>query len=78
MLLLNLNLMFLKLNLIIINFLNKKMFKIDQVKNLFDCEQDNQLLLDPVTLPCGYSVCKIHLDRLWGESPKASYTFLCQ
>jgi hypothetical protein len=33
------------------------MFKIDQVENLWDCEQCNQLIIDPVTIVCGYSVC---------------------
>ncbi len=46
------------------------MFKIDQAKNLFNCEQCNQLLVDPVTLPCGYSVCKRRLDRLLENSQK--------
>ena len=54
------------------------MFKIDQVKNLFDCEQCNQLLIDPITLLCGYSVCKRHLDELLESSPKESNTFLCK
>ncbi len=39
------------------------MFKIDQVKNLFDCDQCNQLLVDPIALPCGNSVCKKHVDE---------------
>ena len=46
------------------------MFKIDQVKNLFDCEQCNQLLVDPVSLPCGYSLCKRHLDEKLDRAPK--------
>jgi len=46
------------------------MYKIDQVKNLFDCEQCNQLLVVPVTLPCGYSVCKRHLDEKLESSSK--------
>ena len=54
------------------------MFKIDQVKNLFDCEQCNQLLIDPVTLPCGYSVCKSHLDGLLKKTPKEMNKFECQ
>ena len=54
------------------------MFKIDQVKNLLDCEQCNHLLVDPVALPCGYSVCKKHLDELMEASPKESNTFLCK
>ena len=54
------------------------MFKIDQVKKLFDCEQCNQLLFDPVTLSCGKSTCKKHLDKLLESSPKESDTFLCK
>jgi hypothetical protein len=53
------------------------MFKIDQVENLFDCEQCNQLLIDPITLLCGYSVCKIHLDELLESSLKESNTHFC-
>ena len=37
------------------------MFKIDQIKHLFDCCQCNLLLVDPVTLPCGYNVCERHI-----------------
>ena len=40
------------------------MFKIDQVKNLWDCEHCNNLLVDPVTIVCGYSVCMRHLEEL--------------
>ena len=54
------------------------MFKIDQIKNLFDCEQCYQLLVDPVTLSCGNSVCKRHLEDLFGASPEESNTFLCK
>ncbi len=38
-----------------------EMFKIDKVKTLFDCSLCNQLLVDPVTIPCGNSICKKHL-----------------
>ena len=54
------------------------MFKTDQVKNLFDCEQCNQLLVDPVTLSCGYSVCKSHLDGLLKNTPKEMNKFECE
>ncbi len=37
------------------------MFKIDKVKIQFDCSLCNKLLVDPVTIPCGYSKCKKHL-----------------
>ena len=53
-------------------------YKIDQVKNLFDCEQCNQLLVDPITLPCGYSVCKRHLDELLVNAPKEMNKFECE
>jgi len=74
----------LKTNLKISKLYSKKllkrnmMFKIDQVKNLFDCEQCNQLLVEPVTLPCGYSVCKRHLDELLENTPKDMNKFDCQ
>ena len=54
------------------------MFKIDQVTNLFDCELCNQLLVDPVALLCGYSVCKKHLDELLENTPKEMNTFECE
>ncbi len=54
------------------------MFKTDQVKNLFDCEQCNQLLVDPVALPCGNSLCKRHLDDLLENTPTEMNKFECQ
>ena len=54
------------------------MFKIECAKNLFVCEECDQLLVDPVTLPCGDSVWKKHLDALLESSPKDSNTFLCK
>ncbi len=53
-------------------------YKIDQVKNLFDCEQCNLLLVEPVALPCGYSVCKRHLDRLLKNTSKEINKFECE
>ena len=58
--------------------LETKMFKIDQVKNLFNCEQCSQLLVDPVTLPCGSSVCKSHLDELIEKTTKETSKFECE
>jgi chromosome segregation ATPase len=43
------------------------MFKIDQVNNFFDCDVCHKLLVDPITTPCGYSICKKHLDKLLSE-----------
>jgi len=39
------------------------MFKIEKVKTLFDCSLCNKLLVDPVTIPCGNSICKKHLPE---------------
>ena len=36
----------------------------DQVKILFNCDICNELLVDPVTIPCGNTLCKVHLDEL--------------
>jgi len=38
------------------------MFKIDKIKTLFDCSLCKRLLVEPITIPCGYSICKRHLD----------------
>ena len=56
------------------------MFKIDQVKGLLDCEQCLQLLVNPITIPCGYSVCKKHLDELLENSMEENkfQCVLCQ
>ena len=53
------------------------MFKLDQVKNLLNCDQCNQLLVDPVAIPCGYSVCKKHLDELL-ENSMEDNKFKCE
>ncbi len=50
------------------NIFTESMFKIDQIKHLFDCCQCNLLLVDPVALPCGYNVCKQHIDELLDNS----------
>ena len=47
------------------------MFKIDQVKHFLDCDHCNNLLVDPVTIVCGYNVCKKHLDELVENSSEA-------
>ena len=40
-----------------------KMFKIDKLKRIFDCDSCSSTLVDPITLPCGDTVCKRHLDK---------------
>jgi hypothetical protein len=39
------------------------MYKIEKIKNLFDCDKCNKLLIDPVPTICGFTVCKSHLDQ---------------
>ena len=40
------------------------MYKVDKIKNFFDCDLCHELLVDPISIPCGNNVCKIHLDNL--------------
>ena len=40
------------------------MYKIDKIKGLFDCDICNNLLVDPISLPCGNNVCDHHLKLL--------------
>ncbi len=35
------------------------MYKIDMIKGLFDCDICKNLLVDPISLPCGKNVYKI-------------------
>jgi hypothetical protein len=44
------------------------MLKIYKIKSLLSCEQCNQLLVDPISIPCGFSICKINLDKLLENS----------
>lgn len=53
------------------------MFKIDKIKHLYNCSQCNQLLVEPVTIPCGYSVCKRHLDEQLSRKTNEESTFQC-
>ena len=39
------------------------MYKIDSVKRLFDCDLCSETLVEPITLPCGNSICKSHLEE---------------
>lgn len=38
------------------------MARINQLHDLFDCSLCTHLLVDPVTIPCGNTICKIHLQ----------------
>jgi hypothetical protein len=39
------------------------MYNVDKIKNFFDCDLCLQVLVDPITIPCGSNVCKSHLDK---------------
>lgn len=63
------------------NFIHQKnleMFKFDKIKNLFDCSLCNSLLVDPVSLPCGFNVCKQHIDQQLTNNPEERSTFKCE
>lgn len=51
-------------------------YRADKVKSVFNCDQCNHILVDPVTLPCGNSVCQRHLIELLGR--KSSKDFKCE
>jgi hypothetical protein len=40
------------------------MFKSDQISSLFNCAFCSKVLHDPITLPCGNTVCKIHSSEI--------------
>lgn len=37
------------------------MFKFDQIKSMFNCVLCSKILVDPVGIPCGITVCQSHL-----------------
>ena len=40
------------------------MHKLDKIKCLFNCNKCQDILEEPITLPCGNTVCKKHLQEL--------------
>ena len=54
------------------------MFKIDQAKSLFDCSLCNEMMVDPITLVCGYTICKSHLDKMIKDSTNKNNMFNCE
>jgi DNA repair ATPase RecN len=54
------------------------MFKIDEIKNFFDCDYCNQVLVDPVSIPCGSNLCIDHLDKLLRNVSTETNIFQCQ
>ena len=44
-----------------------KMYKVEKIRKLFDCDICNEMLVDPVTTLCGFTICKSHLDQYEGS-----------
>lgn len=54
------------------------MFRIDKVKSLFDCSLCSKLLVGPVTIACGKTICKVHLDEQLENTAEKSNTYRCE
>lgn len=49
------------------------MYKVEKVKSLFDCDLCHKTLVDPITVPCGNSVCKRHIDVSLENEPNRTF-----
>ena len=56
---------------------SENMYKIQQMKRLLECDLCNDVILDPVTLPCDNTICRSHLDKLLTDASNEKNTFLC-
>ena len=54
------------------------MYKVDKIKNFFDCDLCHQVLVNPISFPCGSNVCKDHLDKLMKNVSKEKSFFQCE
>jgi hypothetical protein len=54
------------------------MYKIDEIKNFFDCDFCHKVLVDPISIPCGNNLCKDHLDKLLKNISKGKNIFRCE
>jgi hypothetical protein len=55
------------------------MYKLDKIKNLFNCDICNHSLVDPISLPCGNNVCHEHLKTWFDLNDIESLTCgICQ
>ncbi len=54
------------------------MYKIDIIKGLFDCDICKNLLVDPISLPCGNNVCKHHLEYFGKKKIVLGKSFVCE
>jgi hypothetical protein len=54
------------------------MFKIDQAKSLFDCCLCNKMIVYPITLVWGNTICMIHIDKIIKDSSDKQNVFKCE
>jgi len=40
------------------------MFQLEKINDLFNCKVCKGVLVDPILLPCGETVCKAHTDEI--------------
>lgn len=48
------------------------------ISSIFDCNVCNNLLVHPVTVPCGTNLCKRHLESLVAKLPKEATSYKCE
>lgn len=54
------------------------MFKIDKIKSIFNCDQCSDILVNPITIACGNSICMKHLDKLVEKRSKKESEYKCE
>ncbi len=40
------------------------MFQLEKINHLFNCKICKDLLVDPIILPCGETVCNVHTEKI--------------
>ena len=53
------------------------MLKVDQLKSISDCDRCNNLLVDPIVMPCGYFICEAHLNEVLLNISMEKNTIIC-
>lgn len=54
------------------------MLKIEKIKRFLDCDLCQKLLVNPVLLPCGNTICKVHVAELLERRTKQKNSFICE
>ncbi len=44
------------------------MFQLEKINHLFNCQICKDLLVDPIILPCGETVCNVHTEKISEEN----------